>query len=88
MCKVPPGCQMFSLTDCCHSGTILDLPLDVRLDCKINHQVKIVSHSPKGGKVTRTAAGAVELRSVPFATLLQEDHLRLMAAKIEKGRHP
>merc|ERR1712096_316234 len=30
ICKLPANCELFGLTDCCHSGTIFDLPY--RLD--------------------------------------------------------
>eukprot|EP01062_Namystynia_karyoxenos_P067823 TRINITY_DN61920_c0_g1_i1.p1 TRINITY_DN61920_c0_g1~~TRINITY_DN61920_c0_g1_i1.p1 ORF type:complete len:450 (+),score=171.01 TRINITY_DN61920_c0_g1_i1:80-1351(+) len=87
VCKVPEGCQMFSIIDCCHSGTILDLPLAVRVGCKQNRTVRTKKRRPDG-QAERDADGRAVMVQRPFGSLSSAEHLRHLAAEIAAGLRP
>lgn len=70
--KVPHGCELFALMDCCHSGTILDLPYNVKCDGSMANamamgQSVVLQANPKFFKKTRLLALAAVRPLPPLA---------------------
>ncbi|KAJ9048575.1 Ca(2+)-dependent cysteine protease [Entomophthora muscae] len=49
VCPLPPGCRLTAILDCCHSGTVLDLPYQYNSNGESLSTPVITTYYPKQG---------------------------------------